>query len=109
LLAAFFILNKGGKVEMVGIFQGWNEMRKTPPVYLYLLSLILFVGSLSQTKLKTKIMLLPILRRQFYSDSKFYLCRSPVCLYLNRKACKTGIAAFIAFLLFCLFYAGSCW
>ena len=44
LYLAFYVLNKDAHVDKVGLFHGWPEIKALPVFYLYLISLILFVG-----------------------------------------------------------------
>lgn len=61
-LATFYILYEKGIVDMVGTFHGWKSLVHMGPTYLYLLSLIIFIGVFWVTQRRTGERFFPSLR-----------------------------------------------
>ena len=63
--AAFFVLNKDGKAEMVGWLMGWNSMRNTGIFYVFVFVAICFFGYLLWSKMKQGIGIRAFLMREY--------------------------------------------
>jgi len=105
---SFFILNKGGKAAMVGLWAGWEEMRKSLPIYLYTLSLFYFVGMAIFNKLKSSSYdLATFIESNYVALIMFISAGGWFVLYLNSAGLQNRYWLLVLpFLLFIFVYIG---
>jgi len=107
MYAVFYILNDRGRVAMVGALEGWFWMKKLEVFYIYLASLILFIGIFIKQRFdKTLRVTFGSFFRRHYVETALFLCTAGwFALFVNSYGDQIRYRLILMpGIIFCLFY-----
>ncbi|MBF0522810.1 MAG: hypothetical protein HQL24_07125 [Candidatus Omnitrophica bacterium] len=105
--ANFFILNKAGKVDMVGPWGGWKTIRNFYHTYFYIFSFIILIGHfLKKRFVEKKTTVLDFIHIHYVPLVMFLAAGGWFAVFVNSMAGPDRYRLLlIPFNVFCLFYA----